>query len=168
LGEVPLGVARLFTRSFLGFSPQGWLREVRSDGAVRLRPWSEHASLKGGSVVVASEEDIEGDDVALKHWRGDVPIVVITEGERGARVYSDGRWRHVAAFPCDSPDPTGAGDVFAAAFLAALHEGKDVAYAAAFASAAAVLSIRAPGLASIAGRDEIERLMAAHPEVVLE
>jgi hypothetical protein len=90
-----------------------------------------------------------------------VPIV-ITEGERGARVYSDGRWRHIAAFPCDSPDPTGAGDVFAAAFMVAFQEGKDVAYAAAFASAAAVLSIRASGLSSIAGREEIERLMAAH------
>jgi len=166
LGEVPVGLGRLFRGSLLGYCPQGWLREVRPDGLVVRRAWARAASLRGGDVLVVSEEDVEGDDVVLELWARDVPVVVVTEGGRGARVRVAGRWRHIDAFPGEEVDSTGAGDVFAAAFMVSLEESGDVAVAARFAAAAAGLSVGGAG-ATAPTRDEIERLLVDHPGVTL-
>lgn len=45
-----------------------------------------------------------------------VPEIVITLAHRGSIVYADGLAEHVAARPVESADPTGAGDVFMAAY----------------------------------------------------
>jgi 1D-myo-inositol 3-kinase len=166
LGEVPVGLGRLFSGSLLGYCPQGWLREVRPDGLVVRRAWAGAASLHGGDVVVVSEEDVEGNDVALEMWAREVPVVVVTEGGRGARVHADGRWRHIDAFPGEEVDPTGAGDVFAAALVVSLGESGGVAVAARFAAAAASLSVGGAG-ATAPTRDEIERVLADRPGVTL-
>lgn len=168
LGEVPIGIGRLFSRSLLVFSPQGWLREVRTNGLVRRRPWRRSVSLKGCRVLVASEEDIEGDERALRSWTRDVPIVVITDGARGARVHVEGGWRRIGAFVRREIDPTGAGDVFAAAFVVRLEETGDVAEAARFASAAGSLCVAGEGIGAIGSREQIEKVLARHPEVALE
>ena len=167
LGEVPVGLGRLFSGSLVGYCPQGWLREVRRDGLVTRRPWERAVSLRGGEVLVVSEEDVEGDDVALEAWVRDVPVVVVTEGRRGARVYADGRWGHIDAFPQEEVDATGAGDVFAAALMLSLEETGEVAAAARFATAAAALSVRGVGAVGVATRDEIEQVLTDHPEVRL-
>jgi sugar/nucleoside kinase (ribokinase family) len=58
-------------------------------------------------------------------------------------------------------DPTGAGDVFAAAFLVALRERRPVPLASRFATAAASLSVEGPGLTAIASRAAVERRAAS-------
>jgi sugar/nucleoside kinase (ribokinase family) len=45
-----------------------------------------------------------------------IPEIVITLGHRGAVVYADGLAEHVSTRALDLPDPTGAGDVFMAAY----------------------------------------------------
>jgi sugar/nucleoside kinase (ribokinase family) len=50
--------------------------------------------------------------------------------------------------------------VFAVAFLVRYHETRDLLDAARFASAAGALSVRGKGFESVAGRDEIEALLA--------
>ena len=167
LGEVPIGLGRLFSGSLLAYSPQGWLRDVKADHRVVGRRWARAASLKGGQVLVVSEEDMGGHDAALELWVKDVPVVVVTEGTRGARVHADGHWRQIGAFPHEEVDPTGAGDVFVAALMVSLSENGDIALAARLASAAAALSVGGEGIAAIAGRDAIEALLAEYPEVVL-
>jgi sugar/nucleoside kinase (ribokinase family) len=57
-------------------------------------------------------------------------------------------------------DPTGAGDVFAAAFLIRLHETGNNFEAARFASAAAALSLGGSGISAIAGRAQIEAFLS--------
>jgi len=53
-----------------------------------------------------------------------VPEVIVTQGSRGVLVFADGRLEHVAAKPLTGAiDPTGAGDAFAAAYLAARNGG---------------------------------------------
>jgi tagatose kinase len=52
-------------------------------------------------------------------------IVCTTRGADGARVHSDGEVVDVAAPPVGEVDPTGAGDTFAGAFLAAMLAGAD-------------------------------------------
>jgi sugar/nucleoside kinase (ribokinase family) len=96
-----------------------------------------------------------------------VPLVAVTGGEGGARLYADGRWRRIAAFPHEEVDPTGAGDVFAAAFLISYSEADDIPVAARFAAAAAALSVGAEGTAGVATREEIDQMLAEHTEVTL-
>jgi sugar/nucleoside kinase (ribokinase family) len=52
-----------------------------------------------------------------------VPNAVVTDGPNGAFVRYGGREHHVPAFPCEPKDLTGAGDMFAGAFLYGLTHG---------------------------------------------
>jgi sugar/nucleoside kinase (ribokinase family) len=58
-------------------------------------------------------------------------------------------------------DDVGAGDVFAAAFFVALHEGRPAPAAAAFANAAAAVRIAGAGAGAIGGRAAIEARLGA-------
>ena len=143
--------------SLVGLAAQGWLRRAEGDrvqpGKVEPRP-----AWLGGDAVFVSEEDVLDAD-AVAAWQETVAIVALTRGERGCTVWDhDGR-HDVASFPAEPVDTTGAGDAFAAAFLIALHEGQSTLDAARFASAAGALAVRAPGLAPIGARAEIEALI---------
>src|SRR5206468_994784 len=52
-----------------------------------------------------------------------VPSAVVTDGPNGAFVRHAGIEAHVAAFPCEPRDLTGAGDMFAGAFLYGITHG---------------------------------------------
>ncbi|HKS69680.1 MAG TPA: PfkB family carbohydrate kinase, partial [Ktedonobacterales bacterium] len=58
-------------------------------------------------------------------------------------------------YPAREMDPTGAGDVFAAALLAALAEGRSPATAMDFANRVAALSVEGEGLAGVPTRGEL-------------
>lgn len=68
---------------------------------------TEAMSLTGGS----SAED------SFAKFKGIVPNVVVTDGPNGAFVRYHGVEHHVPAFACKPVDVTGAGDMFAGAFL---------------------------------------------------
>jgi sugar/nucleoside kinase (ribokinase family) len=64
-----------------------------------------------------------------------VPSAVVTDGPNGAFVRHAGTQTHVPAFPCEPKDLTGAGDMFAGAFLYGITHGRapdQVARAACF------------------------------------
>jgi len=167
LDEVSVDMAPIFSDALICFCAQGRLREVRRDGLVARRRWTGAESVRGAEVIVVSDEDIGDDEGALEQLQGEARIVIVTEGRGGARVFDGGRWRRIAAFPHNEIDPTGAGDVFATAFVVALDETRSIEAAARFAVAAAGLSVEAAGTGSVATRQEIERVLAEHPEVVL-
>ena len=52
-----------------------------------------------------------------------IPSVVVTDGPHGAFVRHEGTEAHVAAFSCEPRDLTGAGDMFAGAFLYGITHG---------------------------------------------
>jgi sugar/nucleoside kinase (ribokinase family) len=54
---------------------------------------------------------------AFERLKGVVPSAVVTDGSGGAYVRYANTEAHVAAFPCEPRDLTGAGDMFAGAFL---------------------------------------------------
>lgn len=54
---------------------------------------------------------------AFARLSGMVPAAVVTDGPAGAYVRYQGVEAHVPAFPCEPKDLTGAGDMFAGAFL---------------------------------------------------
>lgn len=69
-------------------------------------------------------------DAALKAAAQDVAIVACTDGENGAHILSEGQHWHVPAVPTQIVDATGAGDLFAGAFLWGITNGYDLQTAA--------------------------------------
>jgi len=171
VGEVEEEVVRCFTRSLLAISPQGWLRAIRPDGRVqRISPlrWRPRLLFYHSQALFVSEEDLppEETDETLARWAAHLPILFFTLGARGSRLCHDGHWRQVPAFPAAEVDPTGAGDVFAAAFLIRYTETTDVWQAALFAAAAASLSVEGEGTAAIPSRAQVEERLHEHRELL--
>jgi sugar/nucleoside kinase (ribokinase family) len=135
---------------------------------VRRQAWNGAPFWHGCHVLFVSDEDVGRRSDQIDRWTDDVPVVAVTSNRRGARVHDNGRWRSIDAFPADEVDPTGAGDVFATAFLVRMRETQDVAQATRFASAAAACSIEAQGIDGIATRATIDERLRAHPDVVLQ
>lgn len=85
----------------------------------------------------------------------------VTAGGEGVHVIEDGRPLHFAAFEVPVVDTLGAGDVWHGSFALALAEGRDVAAAVRFASAAAALKVQHPGgRAGAPTRAELEAFLA--------
>ena len=143
--------------ALIGVAAQGWLRELAGD-VVRPGAFEPSPAWLGGDVVFISDEDIwEADSVAA--WREQVPVVALTRGRSGCTVW-DSKGRHdISAVEASEADPTGAGDVFAAAFLVRYEETRDAVRAGGFAAAAGALSVRGAGFDSAASREEIEALL---------
>ena len=173
--EIDQRQAAQLSASFLGVTPQGWMRDWPkatggrvSHGTLRIQP----ALLdRIDSVIVSSEEIPYARTVvdAVSNRR----LGVVTFGERGARVShpATGVTRGTPLTPkvsvelpgFDLPvmDPTGAGDVFAAAFFIKAVEATASAEAAgAFANATAGLSLGEAGPHGIPSRPEVEDLLA--------
>jgi sugar/nucleoside kinase (ribokinase family) len=113
-----------------------------------------------GDVAFVSEEDLANPEM-VEAWRDRVPVVALTRARRGATIWASGRLQEIPSFETEEVDPTGAGDVFATAFLVRFSETRDVEVAGRFAAAAAALSVRREGTAGIATREEIEALVAS-------
>jgi ribokinase len=118
----------------------------------------EAASLLG--FAISSVEDGHRAAQALRA-RG-ARAAIVTLGEQGAVVSSAEREVHVPAFPVARVvDTTGAGDAFNGALAVALAERRPLLDAARFASAAAALSVTAPGAASsMPQRAAVDALMS--------
>lgn len=60
---------------------------------------------------------------AFNKLKNDIPSVVVTNGPHGAYLRHDGAEAHVPAFPSEPKDLTGAGDMFAGAFMYGITHG---------------------------------------------
>lgn len=155
--ELGADFATLFPDSLVGLTPQGMLRCWDASGLVRQGRWAgDDALLSACNVVVLSEEDLVGDPDFLPLCAKRIPLVALTRGAEGATLYVRGRPTEVPAFPAREVDPTGAGDVFAAAFLVELHGTRDPYHSAAFASCAASFAVEGPGLEGVPDRASVE------------
>lgn len=158
IGDVDPDMGLLFPKtSLVGLGGQGWLRRLEGS-SVRPGDVDPEDLWLNGDVVFVSVEDVEEPE-AVAAWQKHVPVVVLTRGRDGCTVW-DGDGRHdVPAFSTREIDPTGAGDVFAAAFLVSLHESGDTVHAARFGAAAASLLVSSGGLNGVATRAEIEAVL---------
>jgi sugar/nucleoside kinase (ribokinase family) len=98
----------------ISFDGQGLVRPERT-GPLALDDAYDPELLRHVSILKLAEEEaaVLGDLAALG-----VPEVVVTHGTRGCHVYANGSVEHVPAMGLDV-DPTGAGDMFSAAYMAA-------------------------------------------------
>lgn len=162
VGELAPGSALAFEAGVVGACAQGWLRDVDPrTGAVSATDWRDPGSdLAGVHVVFLSESDVGGDAARAEALLERVPIVLLTLGRHGARLLTRDGARAVPTRPSEEVDATGAGDVFAAAFLVGYAETSDPEAAARFACCAAACCVEAVGVAGLGDRAEVERRLA--------
>jgi len=157
VGELGLDWLGAFPKALVGVTPQGWMRQWDERGLVRAKAWLEAPQiLSGVDVLVFSEEDVAGDEALIQRYTSLAKIAVVTRGWRGATAFWNGNPEHFPAFRAQEVDPTGAGDVFAAAFLVRLKETGDPYLAAPFANCAASFAIEGPGTTTIPTRQQVE------------
>ena len=162
--EVDANVVTAFPHSLVAATPQGWLRQW--DGAGRVTPAplaSADALLPHVQALILSRDDVQPPaEAILEQWSQTVPLVVETSGAEGAYLWRNGSQSGLfAGYPAHEVDPTGAGDVFAAAFLCELHATGDALRAADFANRVAACSVEAPGGEGIPTRE----MLAARWEI---
>lgn len=151
-------------RGLVGVVPQGWLREWDEYGRVYGIPWyCAGRVLPHTDVLVVSTQDLTADPDFARRARTAAPIVVITLAAQGCALYVEGAERLVPPRPAQEVDPTGAGDVFAAAFLIRLHETRDPVQAAYFANITASFSVEGQGVSGIPTRAQVEAYLRSHP-----
>lgn len=154
--EMDEAIVDLFPKALIGVTPQGWMRQWDGTGKVSPKVW-ERAEflLPRADVLVISEEDI-GDNLRLiELYVRLARIVVVTNGWKGSTVYANGECRQLPPRSAREVDPTGAGDVYAAAYLISLHEQGDPFVAARFANVVASFSVEAPGVDGIPTRQQV-------------
>lgn len=166
-GEIPPGTASAFEAGVVGAIAQGWLREFDPDGSVSPRDWPDPGrDLRGVHALFLSEHDLPQSGTRARDFLSYVPIVALTRGWEGLRLLTRDAVQEVPSLPREELDPTGAGDVFAAAFLVRYHEAGDALEAAAFAACAASCVIEGVGTASLGDRKEIERRLALRQRLI--
>ncbi len=164
VGELEEDLIQLFPSSLVGLTPQGFLRKWDDEGRVSPRRWTKAGQfLPYVDVLVVSQDDLAGEAGTLRAQLGLPGVSVVTEGAAGATLYHRGQTSHLGPRRTRVLDPTGAGDVFAAALLVRLEETEDPLEAARFANVAASLSIEGAGLASVPARAEIEAALSDSP-----
>lgn len=155
--ELTPEITTAFTSSQLMSTPQGWMRQWDDQGIVSLGDWrGANDILPKLTAAVISLEDIEGQWTIAEAWATRIPILVVTLGEEGCIVLHQGRREVIPPRPAHPIDPTGAGDVFAAAFFIELFESGSLWHAARFANVTASMAIERPGPEGAPSRDEVE------------
>jgi sugar/nucleoside kinase (ribokinase family) len=148
--ECDPALALAFPGAFVGLTPQGWMRSWDDQGRVRPTPWaSADRLLPHADAVVLSAEDLAGDEAIVARWAARTPVLALTRGRHGCRVYAEGETREIPGFPAVEIDPTGAGDIFAATFFTSLAQGSAPWRSAELANAVAAISVTRVGLDSI-------------------
>ena len=158
--EIEPSVVSKFPNSVIGASPQGWMRRWDSEGRVYAQRWDDAKKvLPYIDVLVMSEEDIAPFPDVVEEYINLTKIVVLTRGDQGSTLFHDGKVVNFPAFKVSVADPTGAGDVFATAFLVKYQQTGDPYEASIFANCAASFVVEKKGTEGIPSLAQInERL----------
>ncbi len=167
--EVDPFLAAAFTGGGVGAAAQGWMRKRGVGGVITPARW-EDASLVLPHVqaVFLSRKDMGEFEEEALDWFQRIPLGIVTLGESGALLFVNGE-RYV--MPPDSAqerDATGAGDVYATAFLIHYQREGDPWEAAAYAACAAACSVEAEGIAGIPDHPALEARLARYRKRLAE
>jgi sugar/nucleoside kinase (ribokinase family) len=163
LSEVDPRLAAVFGTASIGVEAQGWLRSVSTDGEVAGYAWRPPAFLLPlVQALFVSAEDVRGQEAQMLEWMQRVPVGVVTGGAAGALLYVNGERYEVRPRPAREVDATGAGDVFAAAFLVRYHRGGDPWEAAEAATCAASLSVEEEGWSTVPDAAALDGALARY------
>lgn len=156
--EVAPEILSLFPNSLKCLTPQGWFRQTNAENEVQLSAWDHmEETLPQASAAVISLEDVQYDEKAIARMASLVPVFVVTENYKGARVYWHNDARYLKAPEVKYEEDTGAGDIFATAFFYRYLKTRDPWEAGRFAVLIASWSVTRQGLNSIPSPQEIEK-----------
>jgi 1D-myo-inositol 3-kinase len=171
--EVDPAFATAFPSALVAAAPQGWLRRWDDSGAVfpgpldvapRLLPHIRALILSRDDLLAsdATPEQIQEADAMIAGWAREVPFVAVTRGADGADLHTAGASAEsFAGVSAREVDPTGAGDVFAAAFLWWLDRTGDARVAVECANHVAACSVERVGVESA---PTVAELLARFPD----
>ncbi len=141
--------------TILNPAPAQPLREDVLRGADYLIPNESEAAALTGAPVDSIEE---AQAASEKLQRMGAQSVIITLGANGALFAGDGTTKHIAGFPVEARDTTGAGDAFIGSFACFLASGSAPEAAIRKANLYAALSTRKVGTQqSFVSREEFQR-----------
>ena len=167
VGELAGVNATAFGAGCTGAIAQGYVRAIDGEGRVSAKEWVRpERDLLGVHVLFLSEHDLPDADKRARELLAVVPIVALTRGWRGLTLVTREGVHEVPSLPRAEKDPTGAGDVFAAAFLVRYQETGDPLEAAAFGACAASCAVEGIGVASLGDRAEVERRLVLRQEMI--
>jgi|SRR6185369_7656804 len=165
--EIHGRAAEAFAAEVVGANAQGWVRAFGPGGEVMPCEWQRpDENLAGVHALFLSEHDIPG---ALRRSRdllSFVPMIAVTSGWRGLSLVTREGIEQVPGLPRTEVDPTGAGDVFAAAFLMRYQETGNPSEAAVFACCAASCVVEGVAATTLGDRAEILRRVEARDRLV--
>jgi 1D-myo-inositol 3-kinase len=143
---------------FVGLTPQGLVREWDAAGEVALAPLRGELVPERCEAWALSERERERCVQELARAAAAGTVVAVTDGARPTTLHlPGGAVQHVPVPPVAAAcEDLGAGDVWAAAFFVALHEGRPPTQAAAFATAAAAVRLTGVGPGAIGDRGAVE------------
>lgn len=146
-----------FRPPFTGLTPQGWFRAWGPDGLVHPCAWSQsEAALSRATATVLGLEDVGGDEDLIERMAHHAPLLVVTEGAAGCRLFWRGDVRRFRPPQVNEVDATGAGDIFATAFFVRLLHTRDPWEAARFATLIASNSVTRLGLQGVPTAAEVQ------------
>lgn len=168
-GELEGFGATGFEARAVGAIAQGFVREIGDDGRVSPRPWQRpERDLLGVHVLVLSEQDLPEAEERARDLLAAVPMVALTRGWRGLTLLTRDGVHEIPGLPRPEVDPTGAGDVFAAAFLVRYQETSDPLEAAAFGACAASCAVEGVGASTLGNRPEVVRRLELRQRMIEE
>ena len=148
--EVDPELAKCFKHSLIGITPQGWMRQWNDSRQVRPKRWdTAEIILSHADILVLSDEDILANPKDLEKYIQWTKIAVLTKGKKGATLYENGQIIESNAYQVKEVDPTGAGDVFAAAFLINYYNTGSPVIALDFAHCVASFAVEGEGPTTI-------------------
>jgi sugar/nucleoside kinase (ribokinase family) len=146
--------------TFLGITPQGWMRTWDENGRVAAYVWENNEqALRHAGAVVMSIEDVSRDLEQVEAMAHQTRILCLTEAEAGAVLYWNADRRRFRPMKMTEVDSTGAGDIFAAAFFVRLQNTRDPWESTRFATQLAARSVARVGLNGIPTSQEIEECL---------
>ncbi|KAF0111584.1 MAG: hypothetical protein FD147_765 [Chloroflexi bacterium] len=158
--EISPEIAQAFPDSIIGVTPQGWLREWDKNGRVSFCDWPDADKvLTHANIAVMSIEDVRGNEEVVAEFAGLIPILVVTEGAAGARIYWNGDVRIIRPPKEIEIDPVGAGDIFATSFFIRYQSTRDPWESARFATLLAANSVTRKTLSGVPTKEEVNRFM---------
>lgn len=158
--EISPEIASAFPQAILGVTPQGYMRVWDQDGLIAYHVWEDAADvLSHADVGVMSIEDVHGDEDVVSEYASLLPVLVVTEGAAGARIYWNGDIRNIRAPQVNEIDPVGAGDIFATSFFIRYQTTRDPWEAARFATLLAANSVTRKTLDGVPTPEEVKQVM---------
>lgn len=143
----------LASKGRVSIDAQGYLREVRGESVFAV-DWSEKEdALKFVDILKANEKEMEvltgttePREAAIRLADMGVKEVVLTLGDMGSIIYSEGVFYEIPAYPPeDVVDATGCGDTYMAGYLYKRAQGASIYESGCFAAAMCTIKLSASG-----------------------